>query len=1301
MPHLSLTFLGGFAATLDGQPLTTFGTDKVRALLAYVAVESGRPHQRSALAALFWPDLPPAKAGHNLSQTLVRLRRALNENMARQPLVLITSQNIQFNSIGDWQLDVARFTDLLAAIRQHAHSQAETCRTCMTWLAQAAELYRGDFLAGFILRDNTTFEEWQLVQQEALRRQAIDVFSRLVTYSEIHNEPELVRRYAEKLVTLDPWHEQGLLKLMRVLALNGQAAAAVERYVSYSRILTEEFGILPPAEVTALFKQIQAGQIRPETGGASSVPAFKPGERRQITALVCSRWYPAGPIDPEELHQHMTQCGPRCQQILDRYGGHRQQHHGDGCLIYFGYPQSYEDTARRAVHAGLALTAAGQEIELVRVGIHTGIMVVGGSSGSSSTSPEPIGDVPGVARSCSALAEPGSVVMTENTERLVRGWFDYQSLGEQHLTNEQYSLELHRVRGASAEQRRLAWLAHVQHLTPLVGRGRELKQMAADLTTAAQGRGQIITLRGESGIGKSRLVWELRQIDVSSAVWLESGCLPYFQNTSLYPMVKLLEQLLGFADEDSPEIKQTKLDSALTRYDLSYPAATWLMALLLELPTDRPAPAMVTVQQRERMREIFVALVQKQAAEQPLVLVIEDLHWADPSSIDWLVASLDALTTTRCLILLTYRPSFNPPWLPGSQLHSLDLMPLSQTDVKQMVAQLTDQTALPDEICRRIVDQSDGTPLFVEELSKMLIEAGARVFPRDIPTTLRDSLLARLDRVGAARETAGWAAALGRDFAYSILAAVVPYDEQRLQADLTTLIGAELVSVRLGAAEALYSFKHALIQEAAHASLLKRTSQNYHRHIAETYTARFPHIAEAQPEILAQHYSQADLPNQAVDYWLRAGDHATAQGATQEARTFFDRALALIEPTDCERRWRAVLAREAVLNLREERAAQSLDVASLLELAEALDDDTRRVEALLRQATYANLMEDFQLMLQASEAAVVAAARHGNLALEVMALSRKIVALARLERWEAARLLIDEVLAKLPEVKDEAIQYYGLSALGMYYSDIGDLAHSLQLALQSVEIARRVGERSRESGLLANVGLHYAKLGLYALARAGHEQGLVLAEVVGDRRLQTNHRYDLCYVLWCSGDRDNARALGERALRELRTSGYRPHGIASCLTYLGLMYEDARDYIVAAAYLKESRALLVGLSLHGPAMEVQAIEARCLLALGQPEDARQLAVEVWSFIKEHGTRTIDFPARVYLCLADVVAQVLTVGVTERDVLDAGYAELRQRAEMINDPEWRRSFIEDEVSNKALIARWQRIKDADLQRNTQG
>jgi hypothetical protein len=217
-----------------------------------------------------------------------------------------------------------------------------------------------------------------------------------------------------------------------------------------------------------------------------------------------------------------------------------------------------------------------------------------------------------------------------------------------------------------------------------------------------------------------------------------------------------------------------------------------------------------------------------------------------------------------------------------------------------------------------------------------------------------------------------------------------------------------------------------------------------------------------------------------------------------------------------------------------------------------------------------------------------------------------------------------------------------------------------------------------------------------------HEQGLVLAEVVGDRRLQTNHRYDLCYVLWCSGDRDNARALGEQALRELRTSGYRPHGIASCLTYLGMMSEDAGDYIIAAAYLKESRALLAGLSsLHGPVMEVQAIEARCLLALGQREDAQQLAAEVWVFINAHGTMTIDFPARVYLCIADVVAQVPTPGVSERDVLDAGYAELRQRAEMINDPEWRRSFIEDEVSNKALIARWQRIKGADFQRNVQG
>ena len=1301
MPHLSLNLLGGFVATLDGQPLTAFGTVKVRALLAYLAVESAHPHQRSALAGLFWPNSPPAKAGHNLSQTLLRLRRALREDTARQPFLLLTSQAVQFNPIGDCQLDVARFSALLTACRQHVHTRAETCHVCMGWLAQAADLYRGDFLAGFTLRDSVLFEEWQLVQQEGLRRQAVDVLIQLGTYHESRGEPELVQRYARRLIAIEPWHEQGQLQLMRALARDGQITAALETYAVNSRALAEGFGILPSAEATALFQQIQAGQIgRGVVSGPSpDRSATSRSERRQITALICRQHAPNGHSDPEELHQRLVRCGSGCRAILDRYGGQREQHHGDGCLIYFGYPQTYEDAARRAVHAGLAMVTAGQGGDSVHVGIHTGVMVVGGSHGSGSTSHELIGDVPSVARACQSLAGPDTVLMTESTERLVRGWFDCQNLGSQTLAGTAQPLEVYCAWRESDMQSRLRWLAQMHHLTPLVGRENELNQLIAHLGAAVQGSGQVVTLSGEPGIGKSRLVYELRQVCAPSVAWLESHCLPYFQNTSLHPMIDLLEQLLGFADDDSPEARRAKLNNTLARYGLGQPAAVWLLSLMLGLPTDTPAPESITAEQRARMREVFVALAQKRAADQPLLLVIEDLHWADPSTVEWLGQSLDALVAVPCLILLTSRPTFTPAWPPQAHVFSLALGPLNPIETEQMLSELAGNQPLRDEVRQRIIAQTDGIPLFIEELTRTVLESNhqtlevsetSRVLP-EIPATLRDSLMARLDRVGAAKETAHWAAALGREFSYPVLQAVVPFDEERLQHDLAQLIEADLVH-RPGQTTTNYSFKHTLVQEAAYASLLKRTRQDYHRRIAETLETRFPQTAETQPEILAQHYASAGLHLQAVDYWLRAGEQAIAHGATLEAKAFFDRALELTEPTDSKRRWRALLGREEVFNLREEREAQIDDIHSLLELAETFDDDTCRAQAFLRQAQYDLRKKDFKLMLHATETAAASAARAGNHALEMRALSFKVTALAYIEDWIAAHQAVEETLARLPGVADEVIRAYALGDVAFYYSRVGDLSRALPLMRQGAGAARRAGNRQKESRLDLNIGFVLVQLGRFAEARAALEAGLALAEAIGDRALQTSHLYNLSYVYWCSGDRDKARVLGERALLEFRTTGHNPLGHACCLTYLGVYLEEAGDWTAAATYLAEARAELVRIRANMFRMEAQAVEARCRLALGRREEAQQLAAEVWVHLHERGTEGMDFPSRAYVCVADVCNAMETSGISAREVIEASYRDLMQRAEKISDAEWRRSFLENVAENRAVVERWQAVHE---------
>ncbi|MBI5563750.1 MAG: AAA family ATPase [Chloroflexi bacterium] len=1307
MPHLSLSFFGSFEVTLDGEPITAFGGDKVRALLAYLAIESARPHRRTELAALLWPDLPDRKAAHNLSQTLLRLRRALRgagrESDVRTqpnqpPWLLLTGQAIQFNPQCDHQLDVARFTDLLKARRQHYHAAADTCQVCMQWLRQAAELYRGDLLPGFFVPDSIAFEEWRVVKQEALHGQAVETLDQLAAYHERCGEYDQMRAYARRQVALEPWREAAYLQLMRALTLHGQTAAAVEQYDDYRRMLLRELNIQPSDEATALYEQIRSGTLTGRRTDRPTAPGG-PNERRQVTALICGRTDSPSHTDPDTLYEQLAACERECEGVLTHYGGQRPPRHGRECLIYFGYPTSHEDNARRAVHAGLAMAASHQAAALpVRIGIHTGLMVVSKQRGPGTPDQELVGDVPDLARGCHNLAEPGSVLITENTARLVRGGFECVALGPQALTGSTDSLEVYRVTSASRLPGRLDWLAHTQHLTPFVGRGTELAQLLTSLDQTRRGQGQVVSVSGQAGIGKSRLVWELKntalaQMVDDSILWLESRCSPYFQNTTLYPILQLLEQLLGFEANDNAELKRRTLDRLPARFELPRGAA-WHLTRLLGLPCDEPVAPTITADERERMRIAWVTLLQNQAAERPLILLIEDLHWSDPSTLEWLERSFDALTAAPCLVLLTFRPTLPPAWLPRPRQQSITLGALSPAETEQLVADLVGETPLRTEVCRSILARTDGIPLFIEELTKTLLESGrqtlevsetSRVLP-EIPATLRDSLTARLDHVGDARETARWAAALGREFSYPVLSAVTAFDDRRLQSDLTRLVEAELIFPQGRAPYTSYAFSHALVQEAAHASLLKRASQDYHRRIAETLEARFTQIAETQPEVIAQHYLQAGLNAQSADHWTRAGERATAQGAILEASIFFDRALELIEPNDHERRWRAVLGRESVLDLRGERAAQKLDVAALLELAEVLDDNTRQAQAYLQQARYVSRQDDNAAMLQAAEAALAAARLAGNLALEVRALTGKVQALTSSGEWAAAGRVVEETLTRAYGDIDDVVRAYALGDAAFYFVEVGDLARAIPLMREGAEAARRAGNRKKESGFKGNLGFTYAQLGLYPRARAALEAALALAEAIGDRRLQASHLINLGFVQWRSGDRDQAQQLIERAREEFGTIND-VFGRASSLAYLGFIQAERGEWATATDSLIRAHADFSSIGADAFVVEVQAIEARCLLAQGRLIEARQLAAQVWQYLREHGCTGMDQPSLAYVHIADVFGTIEPASHVMRTVAEAGYRDLMQSADQISNAEWRQSFLDNVTENRTLIEQW--------------
>jgi tetratricopeptide (TPR) repeat protein len=1027
------------------------------------------------------------------------------------------------------------------------------------------------------------------------------------------------------------------------------------------------------------------------------------GERRQVTTLVCSR---VGQGIADDMQEQAMMCQTLCEPVFSRFGGRRGLRQGAHCMVYFGYPLAYEDAAHRAVRSALEMAAADTSASPAaasRIGIHTGMLLVGAERGPNWQERDLIGSALEVARDCQRQSEPGQVLITEDTRRLVEDAFLLEPLPGP--LESEVTVKLYHVLGESGLGSRLDRLDQARRLTVFTGRVEEKRALDSYYEDLLRGKGRVVLVSGEPGIGKSRFLWELKK--KAGVRWLEAHCQPTDQNTSLLPLARLLEQLLGFQPGDSPDGKRAKLAGMLAWYGLDRPSDAWLLSLVLGLPGESNqagAPETITKNQREQMRLAFVSLLQKHAAEQPLVIEIEDIHWADPSTVEWLGRSLVGLASAPILALMTARPAFRPDWRTRPDLPvKIELGPLLPGDVEAMVAALLDDSGetgfgpagvLSEEETRRlIVRQTDGIPLFVEELTRALLERsstpysgtpefGEMAFRQGIPQTLSDSLMARLDRLGPAKETAQWAAVFGREFSFAVMRAAVPYEEARLRAHLARLVETDLAApVEEQAGE--YTFKHALVQEAAYESMLKGTRQGIHRKIAETYERAFRHVCETRPEIVGQHYAAGGLAGRAVDYWLRAGERFLAQGATEEALAFCDRALAALPQEDRERRWQALQMSGSAHRIRSDYDAQRRVLEALLALAEDFDDDRKRAEAYLFQARWAS-EQDFVLMLRAYEASIAAAVRAGERVIEVTALSEKVQALVWLGRREEARLAVEETLARLDHVPDEVARGFALGDISLYYADAGDLSRAAELMRSGVAAARGAGNRRKQCLYDINLGFAYLMMGGYVQARETLEEGMALAEAIGDRDSLSRLTNNLAYALWCTGERERAREQTMQSLVSFQLIGNR-FAQADCLSFLGFYEAEAGEWALAAGHLAEARALYEQVEPGSHKIDLQAIQARCLLALGREEEARAQAVEAWAHMRERGAEGIDlhFPSRMYGCIADVFAE-LDAGASAQTVVETGRRDLLCRAEKISDETWRKSFLENVAENRDLM-----------------
>jgi class 3 adenylate cyclase/tetratricopeptide (TPR) repeat protein len=658
-----------------------------------------------------------------------------------------------------------------------------------------------------------------------------------------------------------------------------------------------------------------------EMGTAPATPAATPAtepkpqdtaERRQVTVmfsdLVGSTALSAR-MDPEDLREVISAYQKCVAETVGRFGGFVAKYMGDGVLVYFGYPHAHEDDAERAVRAGLELVAAIGGLKThaplqTRVGIATGLVVVGDLIGSGASQEQAIvGKTPNLAARLQSIAEPNSVLIAESTRNLVGNLFELEDFGAQDLKGISGSVRAWvAMRLSSAESRFDAF--HASGLTDLVGREEELEILLRRWSKAKSGQGQVVLLSGEPGIGKSRLTAALLERAAPEPhTRFRYFCSPQRTDSALYPIINQMERAAGFTHVDTGQMKLDKLDAVLALSSTSRQDAA-LFAEMLSMPNDGRYPTLELTPQQRRQKtlEALFTQVQTFASKNPVLMIFEDAHWSDPTSLESFGRAVNRVATLPVLLLITFRPEFEPPWIGQPHVTALTLNRLTRHEVDAMIDRIAGNKQLPANLRQDIIERTDGIPLFVEEMTKAVLEVESQEAERAaaaipsaavaVPATLHASLMARLDRLGGpAKEVAQIGAAIGREHLHGLLALVALKPDAELDAALDRLVAAGLLFRQGLPPHATYLFKHALVRDVAYGSLLRDQRQQLHFRIAGVLAEHFPTTVEAEPEVIAHHYREAGMADAASTYFERAGDRAAARSAYIEATAHFRAAL--------------------------------------------------------------------------------------------------------------------------------------------------------------------------------------------------------------------------------------------------------------------------------------------------------------------------------------------------------------------------------------------------------------------------